>query len=52
MNMLVYALIDLSNGSDKFRELELNIILSNAGKVVKEKNEKLHFILILFHKKK
>ena len=37
----VRALIDLSNGSDKLRELELNIILSNAGKVVKEKNEKV-----------
>lgn len=37
----VHALIDLSNGSDKLRELELNIILSNAGKVVKEKNEKV-----------
>ena len=37
----VRALIDLSYGSDKLRELELNIILSNAGKVVKEKNEKV-----------
>lgn len=37
----VRAFIDLSNGSDKLRELELNIILSNAGKVVKEKNEKV-----------
>ena len=37
----VRALIDLSNVSDKLRELELNIILSNAGKVVKEKNEKV-----------
>lgn len=42
MNMLVYVLLLIClTEVTNYRELELNIILSNAGKVVKEKNEKV-----------
>ena len=37
----VSALVDLSNGNGKQREVELNIVLSDAGKVIKEMSENI-----------